>query len=49
MKVGQTFLVLLGDGEQSAHIPDLMIDVVSPGFGRSLGGSVRDHGHSGKR
>lgn len=43
MQVGETLLVLLGDGQQGAHIPDLMIDVVPPGFGRSFGGSVRDH------
>lgn len=49
MQVGETLLVLLGDGQQCAHIPDLMIDVVPPGFGCSFGGSVRDHGHGGER
>lgn len=49
MQVGETLLVLLGDGQQSAHVPDLMIDVVPSGFGRSFGGSVRDHGHGGQR
>lgn len=43
MQVGETLLVLPGGGQQSAHIPDLMIDVVPPGFGRSFGGSVGDH------
>lgn len=45
VQVGEALLVLLGDGQQSAHIPDLMIDVVPPGFGCPFGGSVRDHGH----
>lgn len=49
VQVGETLLVLLGDGQQGAHIPDLMIDVVPPGFGCSFGGSVRDHGHGGER
>lgn len=45
VQVGESLLVLLGDGQQGAHIPDLMIDVVPPGFRRSFGRSVRDHGH----
>ena len=45
VQVGEALLVLLGDGQQGAHVPDLVIDVVPPGFGRSFGGSVRDHGH----
>lgn len=45
VQVGETLLVLLGDGQQSSHIPDLMVDVVPPGFGCSFSGSVRDHGH----
>lgn len=43
VKVGEALLVILADGKQSTHIPDLMIDVVSSGFGRSFGGSVGDH------
>jgi len=45
VKVGETLLVLVGDGKQCTHIPDLMIDVVSTGFGGSFSGSVRDHGY----
>lgn len=37
VQVGEPFLVLLADGQQSTHIPDLMIDVVPPGFGCSFG------------
>jgi len=48
VQVGETFLVLLGDGQQGAHIPDLMIDVVPSGFGRSFGRSERDHSHWGQ-
>lgn len=49
MQVGQALLVLLHDGQQGAHVPDLMVDVVPPGFGRSFGGSARDHVHCGQR
>lgn len=45
MQVGETLLVLLSDGQQSTHIPDLMIDVIPPGLGCSFGRSVGDHGH----
>lgn len=48
MQVGEALLVLLGDGQQAPHIPDLIIDVVPPGFGCSFGGSVRHHGRSGQ-
>ena len=49
MQVGEALLVLLHDGQKGAHVPDLMVDVVPPGFGRSFGGSAREHGHCGQR
>lgn len=48
MQVGQALLVLLADGQQRTHVPDLMVDVVPAGFGCSFGGSGRDHDHSGE-
>lgn len=47
VQVGQALLVLLADGQQSTHVPDLMVDVVPSSFGCSFGGSVRDHDHWG--
>lgn len=44
VEVGKALLVLLGDGQESAHVPDLVVDVVPPGFGCSFGGPVGDHG-----
>lgn len=44
VEVGETLLVLPGDGQESTHVPDLVVDVVPSGFGGSLGGSVGDHG-----
>lgn len=44
VEVGEALLVLPGDGQEIAHVPDLMVDVVPPGFGCSFGGSVGDHG-----
>lgn len=44
VEVGEALLVLPGDGQESAHVPDLVVDVVPPGFGCSFGGSVGDHG-----
>lgn len=49
VQVGETLLVLLGDGQQSPHIPDLTIDVVPSGFGCSFGWSVRDHDRWGQK
>lgn len=44
VEVGEALLVLPGDGQESPHVPDLVVDVVPSGFGGSLSGSVRDHG-----
>lgn len=45
MEVGQALLVLLADGEQGSHVPDLVVDVVSASLGGPLGGPgpVKDH------
>lgn len=48
MQVRQSLLVLLGDGQQSAQTPDLVVDVVPSSFGSSFGGSVTDHVHEGR-
>lgn len=44
VEVGEALLVLPGDGQDSAHVPDLVVDVVPSGFRCSLSGSVGDHG-----
>lgn len=49
VKVRESLLVLQGDGQQSTHVLDLMIDVVPSSFGCPFGGSVRDHGHWGQK
>lgn len=43
VEVGEAFLVLPGNGQESAHVPDLVVDVVPSGFGGSFSGSVGDH------
>lgn len=44
VEVGEALLVLSGDGQESPHVPDLVVDVVPSGFRGSLSGSLGDHG-----